>query len=372
MNRRKRALKALHIEEPDRVPITEMDIDVPHLEALTGKTFTGEVSLQTSVSADRRMEAIKVEIKTECYRKLKFDVITCDLSAPDGWKSVRNPDGTITDEWGRVLIHDSRCKTWFPYRSIFQTPEDFESFSFPDPHAAGRTFGVEYMKKIVGDEMAVAAFIRDPFAHAWEMFTPITFVKWMYAEPRIVRKAIEKLTDFNVEIIKQLADLGVDFIISGGDYSEKKGPMVPVKYFREVVFPGLKKQVEAAHKKGIKFIKHTDGNVHPLVDDLANIVDGLHSLDPSAGVDIGEVKTKYGDKLVLMGNVAVDSLARKTKKEVVDETKECIRRASPGGGHFLTSSNSWYTDAKLENCLAMVKTGRKHGKYPISIFNELY
>jgi len=70
---------------------------------------------------------------------------------------------------------------------------------------------------------------------------------------------------------------------------------------------------------------------------------------------------------MLMGNVAVDSLAIKSKKEVVEEAKECIRKASSGGGHFLTSSNSWYTDAKLENCLAMVKTGRKHGKYPISI-----
>jgi uroporphyrinogen decarboxylase len=366
-NRKERALKALNIEEPDTVPITEMDIDVPHIETLTGKTFSGQVSLQTAVSADRRMEEIKVEIKTECYRKLKFDVITCDLSAPDGWASVKNPDGTIVDEWGRVLIYDSRCKSWFPYRSVFQTPEDFDRFAFPDPHAPGRTFGLEYMKKIVKDEMAVAAFIRDPFAHAWEMFTPINFVKWMYAKPQLIQKAIEKLTDFNVEIIKQLADIGVDFIISGGDYCEKMGPMVPVKYFREVIFPNLKKQVEVANKRGLKIIKHTDGNVNMLLDDLASIVDGLHSLDPSAGVDIGEVKAKYGDKLVLMGNVSVDSLAKKSRKEVVKETKECIRKASPGGGHFLCSSNSWYTDAKLENCLAMVETGRKYGKYPINI-----
>lgn len=367
MNRRERALKALHVEEPDAVPITELEIDVPHMEALTGKAFSGEVSLQTSVSADRRMEAIKVEIKTQCYRKLKFDVITCDLSAPDGWRSTKNPDGTIVDEWGRVLIYDSRCKTWIPYRSMFKTSEDLENFSFPDPHAPGRTFSVEYMKKIIGDEMAIAGWVRDPFAHVWEMLTPVTFVRWMYEKPQLIRKAMEKVTEFNVEIIKHLADLEADFIISGGDYCEKKGPMVPVKYFREVIFPGLKKQVEAAHKRGLKFIKHTDGNVNPLLDDLANIVDGLHSLDPSASVDIGEVKAKYGDKLVLMGNVAVDSLARKSKEEVVEETKECIRRASPGGGHFLSSSNSWFTDAKLENCLAMVKAGRKYGKYPISI-----
>ena len=39
-------------------------------------------------------------------------------------------------------------------------------------------------------------------------------------------------------------------------------------------------------------------------------------------------------------------------------------QAAPGGGYILSSSNSWYTDVKLENCLAMVETGRKYGVYP--------
>ncbi|MEM2875757.1 MAG: uroporphyrinogen decarboxylase family protein, partial [Candidatus Bathyarchaeia archaeon] len=193
--------------------------------------------------------------------------------------------------------------------------------------------------------------------------------RWMYYEPRVIDKAMERLTDFNVKVIDLLTDFGAELIISTGDYCEKKGTMVPIKFFEEKIFPNLKKQVEAAHRKGVKFIKHTDGNINPILDKLANIVDGLHSLDPTAGVDIGLVKENYGDKLVLMGNVAVDTLSRKDKEEVIKETKECIKNASPGGGHFLSSSNSWYTDAKLENCLAMVKAGRKYGRYPIKIMD---
>jgi uroporphyrinogen decarboxylase len=66
-----------------------------------------------------------------------------------------------------------------------------------------------------------------------------------------------------------------------------------------------------------------------------------------------------------MGNVSVDKLCRGTKEEIVKDTKECIRVAAPGGGYFLNSSNTWYADAKLENCMAMVEIGRKYGKYPI-------
>jgi uroporphyrinogen decarboxylase len=161
--------------------------------------------------------------------------------------------------------------------------------------------------------------------------------------------------------------VGVDLVVGDGDYCEKRGPLVPLKFFKDVIFPNLQRQVEAVHKMGLKFIKHTDGNLNPILPDLANIVDGLHSLDPSAGVEIENVKQLYGNKLVLMGNISVDNLCTRTAQEIVEETKRCLRAAAPGGGYVLCSSNSWYSYAKLENCLAMVDTGRKYGHYPIRI-----
>ena len=105
------------------------------------------------------------------------------------------------------------------------------------------------------------------------------------------------------------------------------------------------------------------------MEDLVEIarIDGIHSLDPSAGVDIGQIKKMYGDKLILHGNISVDNLATKNIEEIKEETMNVIKVASPGGGHILSSSNSWYGGGKLENYLAMVKAGRKYGKYPISI-----
>jgi len=367
LNKRERVLKALEIEEPDMVPITELDIETPLMERIVGERFPAAISLQTPIVADRELEKRRVEFKVECYRKVGFDLFTIDLSPPEGWKPKENPDGTVVDLWGRTLMLDKQAKAWVPYGTIFNNPEDFENFEFPDPNASGWTFATEYSRRLIGDEMAIATFIRDPFAHAWEIFTPVKFVTWMYQNPSFIRRVIEKLADFNIEIIKGIADAGADFIISGGDYCEEKGPMVPISFFREVILPNLRRQVDEAHRRGLKFIKHTDGNVNPLLEDLADIVDGLHSLDPTAGVDIGEVKAKYGDRLILIGNVAVDSLAKKGRDEIVEETKDCIRKASPGGGHILSSSNSWAAGAKLENCMAMIETGRKYGVYPIEI-----
>ncbi|KON30755.1 hypothetical protein AC482_03100 [miscellaneous Crenarchaeota group-15 archaeon DG-45] len=367
MNRRERVLTALGMEEPDRVPITEMDVDVPLMEAITGRRFPAATSLQTQVIADRGLERRRVELKADCYERVGFDLFTMDLSAPEGWEPAVEADGTMVDLWGRVLRLDAGSRAWVPYGTVFSAPEDYDGFEMPDPEAPGWAFAVEYAREVVGEDVALAAFIRDPFSHAWEMFTPMNFVAWMYRRPGLIRGVLDDLVDFNVAIIGLVAEAGVDLVISGGDYCEAKGPMVPVGFFREAIFPGLRRQVEAAHRRGVRFVKHTDGNVVPLIPDLAEIVDGLHSLDPSAGVDIGRVKEEHGDRLVLMGNVSVDNLARRSRAEITEETRECIRRASPGGGHILSSSNSWAAGADLDNCLAMVEAGRKYGTYPIRI-----
>ncbi|NIQ33976.1 MAG: hypothetical protein GTN80_10110 [Nitrososphaeria archaeon] len=367
MNKRERVLRTLELEEPDRVPMTEMDVDVPLMEAITGKKFPAATSLQTQVIVDRDLERKRVDIKVDCYEKIGFDMFTMDLSAPEDWEPKVNPDGSMVDLWGRVLRLDKKSKAWVPYTTLFNVPEDYDEFRMLNPNAPGWTFALECSREAIGEDVALAAFIRDPFAHAWEMFTPMKFVTWMYQRPVFIEMVLDNLTDFNVEIIRQLTEADVDLIISGGDYCEVKGPMVPIKFFREVIFPQLKRQVKASHKKGVKFIKHTDGNVLPLLDDMAEIVDGVHSLDPSAGVDIGKVKAEYGKRLILMGNISVDNLANKSRVDIVDETKNCIGSASPGGGHVLSSSNSWAAGAKLENCMAMVEAGKKYGVYPIRI-----
>ncbi|MDQ1279170.1 MAG: Uroporphyrinogen deCOase protein [Thermoproteota archaeon] len=365
MNGKERILKTFNFEEPDRVPMWELRIDGPHVETLTGIRWIGS-SKETNL--DRRgIERHNVEAKVHCYKRLEFSMIMEAPTAADGWRPQTLPDGSFIDEWGRVRVYDALAKMSFPTRGSINTPEEFEAFSFPDPQGPRVLHAFEYLVKLVNGEMAVAAEVRAPFATAWEMFGVQNFCQWLYDKPQFIRKAIERITDYNIELIKIMVDAGADVILSNGDIAEKNGPMVSPKYFDEIFFSNMKKEVNTANRKGVKFIKHTDGNINPLLDGLSKTVDGLHSLDPSAGVVLGEVKEKYGDHLILMGNVSVDRLATAAREEIVAETRECIKQAATGGGYVLSSSNSWYANAKLDNCLAMNETGRRHGKYPIEL-----
>lgn len=374
MNSRERVIKALNFEEPDIVPVTELNIDISLMEKILGVSIDIQHSMQAAVTPDRESEMAYYDYVYKAYKKMELDILYAEESLPDGYALKKLSDGSIVDQIGRVYGYDEGAKSYTPIRTIFDKPEDVENFllkDFPDPTVSGRDFGFRYLKKISKEEKSLGILIREPFAHVWEALTPIKFVYWMRSNSSIIREFINKVTEFNLELIKIYGECGgADLILMAGDLCDTKGPMLhPEEFRRFKVFEMMRRHVEAAHKYNMKFIKHTDGYVIPLIKHLLNDarVDGLHSLDPSAGVDIKEIKERYGDRLILHGNVSVDNLSTRSKEEIIEEVKYVIKSASKGGGHILSSSNSWYGGVKVENCYAMIEARNKYGRYPIKI-----
>lgn len=387
--RRDNVLKTMDLEEPEEVPLHESGIDSPHIEMLM---FPERFWSPADRPASERVELLKhnADVLVRCWDRLGFSIVGVNvaLTPPLGWSAkvlseeearrlseetglMYNP-GTFVDEWGRGTVYDPRCRRWVQQYGTLTSMDEWEEWaeSFPDPFAEGRDVDAEIVMKLAEERgMAVFGVLRSPFATLFEAFPIETYYRLQLEHPDFIRKAVKAYTDYNCDAIKIYGELGCDLVMSSGDLAHRDGPHMRPKIFNETYFPEKRRQVEAAHRAGMKYVKHSDGDVRPLLDGLVDIagVDGVHSLDPSAGVDIREVKERYGDKIFLMGNVAVDSLALKSEEEVVAETKECIEKAAPGGGYILCSSNSWYTHCKLRNCLAMVRTGMEYGKYPIRI-----
>ncbi|HOC01908.1 MAG TPA: uroporphyrinogen decarboxylase family protein [bacterium] len=78
------------------------------------------------------------------------------------------------------------------------------------------------------------------------------------------------------------------------------------------------------------------------------------------------MKSIYGDKITLIGNVdCAKTLIYGTKQDIENEVKDCIKKAANGGGFILTSSNSIHYNIPAKNLVYMVEAARKYGKYPI-------
>jgi uroporphyrinogen decarboxylase len=97
---------------------------------------------------------------------------------------------------------------------------------------------------------------------------------------------------------------GLDGLALCTDYCFNTGPFLNPNRFSEFVTPYLAQLIQGYRDLGFYTIKHTDGNIMPIIDQLVQChPHALHSLDPQAGVNIAEVKRRYGDQVCLIGNV---------------------------------------------------------------------
>ncbi len=148
------------------------------------------------------------------------------------------------------------------------------------------------------------------------------------------------------------------------DYCFNVGPFLSPAQFSEFITPYLAKLIEGYRAQGYYTIKHTDGNIMPIVDQLVQAKpDALHSIDPQAGVDIAEIKRRYGDRLCLIGNVNCGLLETGTDEQVIESARYALRHGMPGYGYIFSTSNCVYTGMDLARYDLILDVLNKEGIY---------
>jgi uroporphyrinogen decarboxylase len=165
---------------------------------------------------------------------------------------------------------------------------------------------------------------------------------------------------------------GLDGFALCSDYCFNSGPFLSPQMFGEFITPYLARLTQAYREMGFYTIKHTDGNILPILDQLMQThPHALHSLDPMAGVDIAEVKRRYGDQLCLIGNVNCAKLDTGSEEEVVESARYCLRHGMPGYCYIFSTSNCIYTGMRLARYDLMLDVWRREGNYP-TVANPFY
>ncbi|PKO07257.1 MAG: hypothetical protein CVU41_02955 [Chloroflexi bacterium HGW-Chloroflexi-3] len=151
------------------------------------------------------------------------------------------------------------------------------------------------------------------------------------------------------------------------DWAANKGPIFSPRHFRKFVFPRMQQLTDLCHRYGVPYIKHTDGNVNSLLEDMiASGIDAFQAIEPRANMNIAEIKQIYGDRLTLIGNIDCSTvLVNGPIGAVQEQTQAVIQATAPGGGFLISSSNSIHPGVKPEYYLAMLETAREVGTYPI-------
>ena len=340
-----RVLTALRLQEPDVVPHFERvakSVQQAILPGATEEDFVEHLDL----------DGIRFIDRTHSW---SYDMV-------DPTKRIKR------DQWGGLVRYTTEDNP-VPMTPAIATEKDLDGYSIPDPDLPWR---YEYLQRIVKrfkGERAILVGVTDIFALGREnILGDVGYFRAMIKNPSLIDRINEIILAYQMRYMKNCAEAGADIFWINGDWAMTEKPMVSREFTKRFLAPPLKQLVEYAHSLGMPCIKHTDGNIWPIWDVIIETgIDGLHPIDPMAGMDIGEAKAKFGDRVCLCGNVSCAfSLVSGTVEEVREETKEVIRKAGKGGGLICMSSNSIHSGVKPENYLALVKAVREFGRYPLT------
>jgi len=191
------------------------------------------------------------------------------------------------------------------------------------------------------------------------------FISRITEDPQGLKDEAQRMLENSLELARTFKNHGaLDCYALCSDYCMNTGPFLSPEMFDEFVLPYLIQLVAGYRELGFYVIKHSDGNIMPILDRLVSAKPhALHSLDPQGGVDIAEVKKRVGDKVCLIGNVNCGLMDTGTDEEVVDSAQYALKHGMPGGGYIFSTSNCVYTGMQLKRYELMLDVWRKEGNY---------
>lgn len=376
MNSKERVRTALRHEEPDRVPCGENEVDYVVVEELLGyeTLYNARWKERQALWDGRRSEIVADYGKTQVdlVHALEWDYVRVQAMPVDKEYSRPKMTGPYSwlDEQGRELEYSPEVGNIATYVHN----EDMTIDDLPDPDEPymvdeSELEAIRYVVAALGETHFVIG--RSPVDGTFPFQQTVgmqEFLVRMITEPEFVERATAAYVNRSIAYIETMLDAGVDAVMTTDDYSGNHGPFMGPERFRRFVAPGIERQAAAVHAKGGFFVKHTDGNTWPILDDLISTgIDAWHGIQPNIGMDLKLLKEKYGDRLCLFGGINCETLVEGRPEQARAEVKYAVKHAAPGGGLVIATGNVLQPGTQLRNYLAAREALREYGTYPIAV-----
>lgn len=369
MRPKDRVIAALHREVPDRVPTGENAVDGNLVDRVLGREVLYNKGWEemTALWDGRRDEIARDygRVHAELPVALEWDYVR--VPAVPAAKAYAPPRMTGEYSW----IDEQGCEVHFrpeagnivtrsayPELAVDDLPDPDEPFEIDESQLEA----VRHVVEAIGDSHFVIARTPVDGSFPWQETVGMeSLLVKMVTDEAFVEKAVAVWVNRSIAWINAFIDAGADGIMTTDDYSDNRGPIMGPDLFRRFVLPGIERQCRAVHDRDRYFIKHTDGNLWAVLDDLVEIgIDAWHGIQRNIGMDFFELKRRYGDRLCLFGGVNTETMITGTPDDVREEVRTAIE-ATGGGGLVVTCSNVVPPGASLENYRALREAVREYG-----------
>ena len=369
MTGKERILTALALGQPDRVPVWEQAYNEPSIVAIARHFVDPALLPEPKFILDMTPEEVFRLLggMIAFIQGLELDGTTATSTAP----RERLDRDHVRDAFGIVYHIGGNVGEPYPVDGPIKKASDLGTYRMREP-AEGDYTMLKALRAAL-PEVAVAWHAPATFKIAWGLRGSIQQYLMDYLlEPDLAHALAELATDYCIRSLSRALELGADFIILEGDLAHNPGPLMSPKHYGEFIGPCHARICAAAHRLNKKIVKHSDGNLTPLLPQLLDAgFDGIHPIQPQC-MDIAETKQRLAGRACVLGNIdCMYLLPFGSEAEVEAAVRDTIAAAAPGGGYILSSSNSIHPGCRAENYLALVRAARQYGKYPMAARTKL-
>lgn len=182
----------------------------------------------------------------------------------------------------------------------------------------------------------------------------------MYTKDPILLELLKQKFEYAYEHIKralEAADGLIDLVHVADDFGTQRALLISVDTFLELFGDKYRAVIALAHEHGARVMMHSCGSVVELIPTLIDL--GLDILDVvqtgAAGMDLEQLKAKFGDRLAFSGSVCVQkTLPFGTPEDVRSEIRK-RQEIFKDGGLIIGPSHQIQQDTPLENILEMYR-----------------
>ena len=252
----------------------------------------------------------------------------------------------------------------YDHSAIFVHPNPGPIGEMPDDIAATLEI-LETIRELSGDKYFLMIH-GDPTYPIPSGDSMMEFSVDMYDEPEKLHEGLKERMDFAVSLcdnMKKHEGL-LDGYALCSDYCFNVNPFYSADMFDEFVTPYLKGILNYYRQNGYYSIKHTDGNVMPILGQIVDCgPDAVHSLDPQGHVSLVEAKALYGDRVCLIGNVNCGLMQTGTEEQLIADVRRSLHEGMPGYGYVFSSSNCAFTGLDLARYELVHRVWKEEGIY---------
>jgi uroporphyrinogen-III decarboxylase len=182
-----------------------------------------------------------------------------------------------------------------------------------------------------------------------------------YLQPELMHDIISTIANTAAKVLMRLTDhITIDQISVHEDMAGKSGPLMGPVQIKEYMKPYFRQIWDLAKSKGVRiFQMDSDGNINPIMADLLDC--GLTSMlpmEPAAGMDIVEIRKKFGSKFTMIGGIDKHIL-RQDLSNIKSELEYKMQKSMQDGSVIFGLDHRITNDTPIENYRYYVNLGRE-------------